>query len=94
MRGFRSSLWVLFFLLSLLQKLGAEQNCPLPPSIQPVAPGKNIFSDQQEIDLGDVMAESFAQEIPLVDDESLNEHLQEIGDRRSVILLPVKFASV
>jgi hypothetical protein len=59
MRGFRSSLWALVFLPCLTLKLNAEQNCPLPPAVQPIAAAKNIFSDQQEVNLGDLMAESF-----------------------------------
>jgi predicted Zn-dependent protease len=81
MRGFRGSLWALLLLLCATSKLDAEQNCPLPPSVQSIAAGKNVFSDQQEADLGDVMAESLASEISLVEDEALNRHLQDIGDR-------------
>jgi len=60
----------------------------LPPSIQPVAAGKNIFSDQQEADLGDVMAESFAHDISVIEDDSLNRHVQDVGDQLIQYLPP------
>jgi predicted Zn-dependent protease len=90
MRGFRGSLWALLLLLCATSKLDAEQNCPLPPSVQSIAAGKNVFSDQQEADLGDVMAESLASEISLVEDEALESALA--GHRRSAYpLSPNKF---
>ena len=63
----------------------------MPPSVQSIAAGKNVFSDLQEADLGDVMAESLASEISLVEDEALNRHLQDIGDRLIRYLPPNKF---
>jgi len=41
----------------------------------------NIFSDAQEVDLGDVMAESVAREINIIDDDKLDAYLRAIGDR-------------
>jgi WD40 repeat protein len=61
--------------------LSAQPNCPLPPAIQAVSHEQNIFSDQQEVDLGDAMAESLARGIRIIDDDKLNAHLREIGDR-------------
>ena len=61
--------------------MAAQQDCPLPPAIQPVSPELNIFSDQQEVDLGDVMAESVARSIRIIDDDKLNSYLRTIGDR-------------
>jgi hypothetical protein len=91
MRGFRGSPWAVLLLLCATSKLDAEQNCPLPPSVQSIAAGKNVFSDLQEADLGDVMAESLASEISWVEDEALNRHLQDIGDRLIRYLPPNKF---
>src|SRR5712692_4906864 len=88
MRGVRSPLWTLLLFLCLAPKLCSQQNCPLPPSIQPVAAGKNIFSDQQEADLGDVMAESFAHDISVIEDDSLNRHVQDVGDQLIQYLPP------
>jgi WD40 repeat protein len=59
----------------------SQQNCPLPPAIQPVSREVDIFSDQQEVDLGDAMAESFARRIRIIDDDRLNAYLRAVGDR-------------
>src|SRR5258708_1426532 len=68
---------VLFLAIPLL----AQQDCPLPPAIQPVQAGANIFSDQQEVDLGDAMAESVANRSHLVEDDALNAYLRSLGER-------------
>ena len=52
----------MFFSLAVLASLGTltsaqQPNCPLPPVLQPLPAGMNMFSDQQEADLGDAMAE-------------------------------------
>src|ERR1700733_4367813 len=44
------------------------QNCPLPPVLGVTPPGANIFSEQQESDLGDVMAERVSQTITILHD--------------------------
>ncbi len=59
----------------------AQETCPLPPAIQPVGPPTNIFSDQQEIDLGDAMAESIAQNLRIMENDDLTSYLRTIGDR-------------
>lgn len=66
----------------------AQKDCPLPPVIQPIGRDKNMFSDKQEIELGDVMAESVAHDIQIVHDEALNRHLQELGDQLARYLPP------
>ena len=68
-------------LLLIAIPLSAEQNCPLPPAIQPQPHEVNIFSDQQEVYLGDAMAESLARKIKIIDDDKLNAYLRTIGDR-------------
>ena len=68
--------------LSLTVSLTAQRNCPLPPAIQPISHDLNIFSDQQEVDLGDAMAEQMAhQHIRIIDDDKLNTYLRAVGDR-------------
>src|ERR1019366_2706447 len=59
--------WFVFSVLTV--SLAAGQDCPVPPAIQPVARELNIFADQQEVDLGDVMAESLARQINIIDDD-------------------------
>jgi len=58
----------------------AQQSCPQAPALDRVT-GKNIFSDQQEIDLGDAMAAHLAREFALIDDPVLTAHLEELGAR-------------
>src|SRR5882762_8615891 len=61
--------------------LASQQDCPVPPAIQPVPHELNIFSDKQEIDLGDAMAESLARRIKIIDDDKLSAYLRALGDR-------------
>lgn len=68
----------------------AQQNCPLPPSIQTGSQGSDIFSDQQEIDLGDAMAESLAQQVKIIHDDKLNAYLSALGDRLALHLPPTQ----
>ena len=80
----RLSAWIvsaLFFVLSSATPLAAQPDCPLPPAIQRASHEQNIFSDQQEVDLGDAMAESLASRIRIIDDDKLNAYLRAIGDR-------------
>jgi hypothetical protein len=67
------------------------QQCPLPPAVQPTSPQTNMFSDQQESDLGDIMAESMAAEVIPVEDEALNAHLRQVSDRLIRYLPPNQF---
>jgi len=56
------------------------QTCPAPPSLQAPAE-RNIFSPQQEMDLGDAIAEQSQREFHVVEDDRLNAYLQGVGDR-------------
>ncbi len=67
--------------------LPAQQSCPQPPALQKVT-GKNIFTEQQEVDLGDAMGESLAREFPLIDDPALTSHLEALGARLAKFLPP------
>jgi hypothetical protein len=71
----------LFAIPLLTISSAAQQNCPMPPAIQPVPHEQNIFSDQQEVDLGDAMAENLARRIKVIDDDNLNAYLRAIGER-------------
>ena len=59
----------------------AQRDCPQPPAIQPLSQETNIFSDQQEVDLGDATAESLAQRVRVIDDDKLNSYLRALGER-------------
>ena len=79
------SLTALFFLITVPSS--AQQPCPLPPALERMT-GKTIFTDQQEIDLGDAMGDSLAREFVLIDDPALTAHLEELGARLSRYLPP------
>jgi len=70
-----------FLLLLIASATVAQQPCALPALLKPLPPGKNIFSDQQESDLGDIVAESLAASAPVFEDDSLQDHLRRIGGR-------------
>ena len=57
----------------------AQQNCPLPPAIEKGSHAANIFSDEQEADLGDLMSERFAAEYTTLHSDALTSRLQKIG---------------
>src|SRR5262249_42373183 len=59
----------------------AQQNCPLPPALQADSSQENIFSDQQEVDLGDAMAEAVALHVNIIQNDELTAHLREVGNR-------------
>jgi Peptidase family M48 len=65
----------------------AQQACPQPPAIDRVL-GKNIFSDEQEVYLGDAMAENLARDFAPIDDPSLTARLEELGSRLAEHLPP------
>ncbi len=58
-----------------------QQNCPVPPGVGAVSHDIDIFSDQQEVDLGDVMAELVAHRVKVLDDDHLNAYLRVQGAR-------------
>ena len=57
------------------------QNCPLPPVLQPLPPGIDIFSDKQEADLGDAMAEQIAPRLRIIENDALTDYLRSLGNR-------------
>ena len=64
-----------------------RQQCRAPLPAPSSAP--NIFSAQQERDLGDAVAESFEGYLTIVDDEALKAPLQKIVDRLTAHLPPI-----
>src|SRR5262249_35990334 len=71
--------------------VNAQQHCPLPESLKPIPPDKNIFNDKQESDLGDIMAESAVQEFTVINDDPLNAHLRQIAIQITKYLPPNQF---
>jgi hypothetical protein len=58
-----------------------QQPCPVPPSTGSVSRAVDMFTDEQEVDLGDAMAEQIARRTKIIDDEKLTAYLQALGDR-------------
>jgi WD40 repeat protein len=75
----RTVVFLLIFTFTL--PLLAQRNCPVPPAIQPVPHEVDMFSDQQEVDLGDAMAEHIARRTKVIEDENLNAHLRALGNQ-------------
>src|SRR5215470_5337667 len=76
------------FVCLVAGSMAAQDTCPQPPAVQKVSNDLNIFTDQQEIDLGDVMAESLAREVRVIHDDALNGYLRQVGDRLTEHLPP------
>ncbi|HEV7904762.1 MAG TPA: M48 family metalloprotease [Pyrinomonadaceae bacterium] len=82
---------LLAFVCSLFaapQLLRAQETPPAAPSArcQPPAPlvataGTNIFTAQQEMDLGDAIAEQVQRDFRVIEDDATTAHLRRIGDR-------------
>lgn len=58
--------------------LSAQDSCPLPPS--PFSGESNIFSPQQEMYLGELIAEQEGRNWKLIESDELNARLQRVGE--------------
>ena len=58
----------------------AQQACPPVHIVQP-NPGSDIFTDRQEMDVGDAIAEQVQREFLVIDDEDYTGYVQRIGKR-------------
>lgn len=88
MRPLLSLLALLAFSVLITVPVHAQQErCPQPPALEKVN-GKNIFTDAQEVDLGDAMGDSLAREFVLIDDPALTAHLENLGTRLARHLPP------
>ncbi|MBZ5548774.1 MAG: M48 family metalloprotease [Acidobacteriia bacterium] len=67
------------------------QTCPPPPAIQPISPQRNIFTDPQESDLGDALAESTRRELQVIDNDALSTHLRDVAGQLLPYLPPNQF---
>ena len=81
----------LFLALLVPAVLYAQHTCPLPPALKPVSADVNMFSEQQESDLGDFTADSISHELLIVHDDALTAHITEIGNRLVQYLPPTQF---
>ncbi len=65
----------------------AQQNCQ-PPGLPTLTPFQNIFTEQQEMDLGDAVAEHVQRNHKVIDDPEVTNHLRRIGARLTKHLPP------
>jgi WD40 repeat protein len=73
-----------FSAISLLvgfSAIGAAQQPCRPPSLDRAAQGQNIFTDQQEMDLGDAVYERARREFKVIEDPVVTGYLQNLADR-------------
>src|SRR6185312_7961506 len=80
-------LLVIYGLLST--PLQAQQICQSPGIPTPVV-GENIFDEEQEMNLGDAIAEHLQRNYQIIDDEEVTGHLRSIGERIIKNLPPTK----
>jgi hypothetical protein len=60
--------------------VGAQQKCQ-PPAPPVIPAGKNIFTPQQEMDLGEVIAERIQRDYRVIQNEELTAYVRRIGER-------------
>lgn len=78
---------ILVYLNLFILVPAAQQKCQ-PPTPPIEASGQNIFSEQQEMDLGDAVAEHVQRNHRIISDEELTSHLRRIGERLTKNLPP------
>lgn len=75
-----STYLLLFGLLMTTCPALAQQGCR-PPTITPTPAGVNIFTDEQEVDLGDVIAQQLEPHLRVTDDPQVTAYLAHVGER-------------
>lgn len=73
---------LVLFLMCWLPSVRAnpQQTCQAPSSI-PTAPGPDIFTPEQEVELGDAVAEHLQQNFRVISDDELNTYPQVVAKR-------------
>src|SRR6185503_17265118 len=67
-------------LFSFAARLAAQQTC-MPPGLAQQLSSQNIFSERQEMDLGDAVAEHLQRDYKVIEDEEVTARLRQIADR-------------
>lgn len=68
----------LLLLACSLTSLNAQQRCQ-PPSLPATSAEPNIFTAEQEMHLGDAVAEHLQKDFQVIDDREVNAYLQRVG---------------
>ena len=58
----------------------AQGDCQMP-KLPALSSQQNIFNEEQEVHLGDVMAEQFQRDYGVIEDDALNAYLRRVGER-------------
>jgi WD40 repeat protein len=66
--------------LGLAANCAAQQGCPIPQIPVP-DPKADMFSDRQEMDLGDAIAEQVQRDFLVIDDDELTAYVRRIGEK-------------
>src|SRR5262249_29156544 len=74
------ALSLLFLLIASCRSLTAQQPCQ-PVHIPSSDPRSNIFSDRQEMDVGDAIAEHVQREFLVIDDPDYTGYVQRVGQK-------------
>lgn len=80
MSTLRRSLGAAFFACILSFACRAQNACPGLPPVRNTAKG-NIFSSQQEVDLGDIIQQQLEPDLHVIHDPALNAYLNRIAQR-------------
>lgn len=73
--------WCVLIFSALCAVQSWPQSCPLPPTLLPVPREKNIFTDQQESDLGDILSDFLVRDESVIQDDALAAHLRAVASR-------------
>lgn len=76
----KHNLIVLLFLLFFSSGIFAQNPCK-PPEIVFNRDNQNIFSEEQEMYLGEVMAETLEKNFRAIDDDEANRYIRQIGEK-------------
>ncbi|HEV2299521.1 MAG TPA: M48 family metalloprotease [Candidatus Acidoferrales bacterium] len=82
-------LTVIFLVCAATSMVQAQAPCPGPPPIRGTAKG-NIFTEAQEMDLGDAIAERSEKDFHVIQDNQLNSYLNGIVQRLLVQMPPTQ----
>jgi Peptidase family M48 len=76
----------LLLVLTIFHAVSAQQQPCTQPLTLPTGTEPNIFSDEQEIDLGDAVAEYIQRNYRVIEDPEVTEYLTSIGQRLNMHL--------
>src|SRR5215475_2220149 len=89
MKNILFKFWLLILTLNPINvAINAQQSCR--PPIPQASHEPNIFTEEQEVDLGDAIAEQIQRNFRVIDDDDVTDYLRRIGERIVKHLPPTK----